>query len=44
MSYDSYQRGQKDARDDKSPANLWNAPASEREKYNAGYYHQKNRK
>jgi hypothetical protein len=37
MSATSYQQGQKDANDGRLPANLWNAPATEREKYNAGY-------
>jgi hypothetical protein len=44
MSNESYQRGQRDARDGKGPANLWNAPASEREKYNAGYTREKENK
>ena len=44
MSYDSYQCGQKDVWDDKSLANLWNVLVSEWEKYNVGYYYQKNRK
>lgn len=41
MSMTGYQRGQKDANDGRLAANLWNAPAPEREKYNAGYNNNK---
>lgn len=41
MSQNPYAVGGKDARDNKGPQNLSNAPAQTRQNYDAGYAHEK---